>query len=353
LAIYQSSYLSPNNTSVTASSPITFTAKIQGTIATHYQLIIYNMANTIIFNSTKLSLSPNLYQNDIFSYILNSGLTNGIQYKWTLTIWSNALSATTRETPFYAYAIPTLTMTVPSTITSKKFLFPATYAQAQSIPINRWYMVFLDSLNNIILQTPYSYSGNISYQYDGFISGNQYKCYTVVENQMNLIIHSLTYTFTCSYSAPSLNFIPTATLLSELSAVKLNWSSPIQINGTITGTSSYIPNLFTSGNTGLKIANSSSYVEFDVGIPLNFTTLIDYIPDNSFIGGKMIEFMDDDGIPYEMGYDSDLGCFYYKNGLITINGNPKSLPSGVFLIAIKSIEVLIIVNNQIYEYLKP
>ena len=343
--------MSPNNISIDANLPITFTAKIQGTVATHYQLKILTMANVVVFDSTKLILSPNLYQNDTFSYVLNSGLTNGIQYKWTLEIWSDTLSAISRETPFYCYATPTLISTVPELITLKKYTFQSVYTQAENIPINRWYMVFMDIFDNIILQTPYSYSGNISYEYDGFVSSQTYKIYTIVENQMNVITQSPIYTFNVSYSAPSINFVPNVTLLEDLSAVKINWSNPVQVNGVVTGTSSYVQDLFTQGNVGLKL-NDASYVEFNVGIPLNFTTIIDYIPDETFTGGKILEHINDEGITYEIGYDSVLGCFYYKNGILIINGVPKELPP-LFLIAVRSIDVLIIVNNQIYERLTP
>ena len=346
-------FLSPNSVSIDATLPQIFTAKIEGNICDTYQLIIYDMANVIKFDTNKITITENpLFQGDTFEYVLPvDTLLNNVQYKWILKVYSGTLLATSRETPFYAYKTPTLVMTIPELITSKKYPFQATYTQTENIVINRWYMVFLDSNDNIILQTPYSYRSDLLYEYDGFISNQSYKVYCVVENQMNVITQSPTYTFNVLYSAPSLNFIPKATLLPELSAVRVEWPEPIQIQGVVTGTSEYIPNLFTEGNTGLKLGDSS-YVEFNVDIPLNFISLIDYIPDDTFTGGKMVEFIDDLGITYEIGYDSILGCFYYKHGLIIINGTPKELPN-LFLIGVKSIEVVIIVNNQIYEYLKP
>jgi len=391
IAIYQPKYLSPNSTSLDASIENIFSAKIEGSYADYYQLIIYNLlTNIVVYDSTKLFLSPNLYQGEKLSHVLVPHiLSNGLQYKYTFTVFSGVSLATSRETPFSCYSIPTLTMVVPSNITSKKYLFSATYTQSENIPINRWYAVFMDLNNNIILQTPYSYSAKLEYTYDGFVNSQNYKVYTVVENQQNVTVQSIVYGFSVNYSSPSLNFVPTATLLPELSAVNVKWSPATIIAGTVTGSSKYVPSLFTEDNTGLNLDSdfndtdavdesttfdealtfdefygcsilfntlfgkslTPNHVEFNVDIPMNFTALIDYIPSNLFTGGKMLDFVDDFGVIYEVGYDPELSCFYFKNDQKIVNGSAKELPLDVFLIAVKSIEVLIIVNNQIYEYL--
>lgn len=392
MSIYQPNFLTPQNISVDAKSPIIFSATIQGDVCTNYQLRIYKLDNTLIYDSTKIELAIPLYQNDIFNFTVSANqLQNGIQYKWTLEAFQNSISAISRETPFYCYEIPIVSMVIPSIINSKTYEFQATYTQTQYMSIKRWYMVFKDSSNNILLQTPYSYSSNIRYIFDGFANGAVINVQTIVESQVGVITSSSIYTFSISYSQPSMNITPTVTLLSELSAVEINWNKPIQITGSVVGVNEYVPNLLIPDNKGLHLdigsypswesttlldesttydetstydeygdatillnqffgTNfTSSYVDFIVDIPELFTFTIDYIPDETFHSGIIVEFFDVENLNYEIGYDGEK--FYFISNGKLINGDIKVLPNTNFLIGIKGIEVLIIVNNQIYEYL--
>jgi len=351
------------------------------------------MNNSLVFDSAKISLGESLlYQGDILSHALPiNSLTNGNQYFSVFTVWQGTLSANSRQIPFFCYTTPTLTISVPSTITSKKYSFVVTYFQEEYISTNYWYMVFLNSNDEIILTTPNSNSGLISYEFDGFINNLSYKMYTVVTNQQNVVIQSSIYTFTVSYASPSLVVKPTATLFPELSATKIQWSNPVQSTGLISGTSAYVSGLFTTLNTGLNLditwnesdtvddtitfdetstydefygaslflndlfgkASVPNYVEFEVDIPEIFTLTIDYIPSVSFAGGKMIRLENIDLTFFEIGYNPEIGCFYYNNNNFILNGTPKELPLQPFLIAIKGVQVLIILNNVIYEYIFP
>lgn len=347
MAIYQGSYLSPQNISIDGTQNNVFQCQVNGTSVTDYQLIIYQMDNTIIYDTTKINLTTPLYNKNIFTLTIPaSTFANNQQLKWTITFWEGTSSATSRETPFYAYTIPTVSMTVGATITSQQATFTATYSQAEGVALNRWYMVFLNASDNIILQTPYSYSGLISYIFTGFLNNTTYKVYTVVENQLGVITQSDTYTFDVSYSPPSTNIVPSVTLLPDLSAIQTDWSLPIQVTGAITGTSSYVPGLFTPTNTGLKL-DSGSYVEFDLDIPSNFTTTFAYIPDPSFTSGIFVELDALDGTTYQIGYDGTK--YYYINKGNTVSGTPKSFLYVPCLVCVKGVEVLIIYNNQIYE----
>jgi len=265
--------------------------------------------------------------------------------------WSKT-SAISKQTPFFAYTTPTLSMVVPAEITSRKHLFTATYSQIESISSNVWSMTFLNANDEIVLTTPNSYSGNISYTFDGFINNSTYKVYTTVINQQNVTVTSPIYTFNVVYASPSMITVPKATLLPDISATKVEWSPSSQIIGSITGVSEYISGLFISENTGLSLG-AESYIEFQVDIPLEFTLTIDYIPDDTFTGGKMIRLENPDLTYFEIGYNSEIGCYYYDNNNFVLNGIPKEFIHAPLLIAIKGVEVLIISNNTIYEYLRP
>ena len=166
MGLYSPNYLSPSNQTVDALDIIDFSCKIQGSYIDFYQLKIYSMSNALIFDSSKISLGSNLlYQDDVLTYSLDaSSLTNGNQYFFTFTVFQSTSSATSRQTPFYCFSIPTLNMTVPTTITSKKYSFVATYFQEEYISTNYFYMVFLNSDDEIILTTPNSYSGALQYE---------------------------------------------------------------------------------------------------------------------------------------------------------------------------------------------
>lgn len=392
ISIYQPNYLSLNNQTVDALEIIEFSCTVQGNLYDAYQLKIYNMSNVLIYDSTKILLSPSLYQDDILTHELTaSTLTNGTQYFYTFTVYQGTTSVTSKQTTFYCYGNPTVSMVVPSEITSKKHLFTATYSQAESISSNTWNMTFLDSNDEIIFTTPNSYSGNLSYEFDGFISGNAYSVYTTITNQQNVTIQSPIYTFTTTYASPSLITVPIATLLPDLSATKIEWSPAVQVTGVIIGESEYLSGLFISANTGLKLgiiwddidtvddtiifdeadiydesygasilfndlfgkSNDPNYVEFEVDIPEKFTLTIDYIPSVSFQGGKMIRLENISGSYFEIGYNPEIGCYYYDNNGFVLNSIPKEFLTNPCLIAIKGVEVLIISNNIIYDYIRP
>ncbi len=501
MPIYQPNFLSPQNSTINAATPNTFTATVQGSYADAFSFLIYDLNNNLTYSTPSTPLSTILYQGDTFSYNLpSSSLTNGNQFKWLLTLYSDSIpiqqcfsysagtsiytdettaannaiandlhlvpisaaqdayyfgstsqfsginltlgtpgvysatlvweyynsttsawitiplftdntsgftksgmilftppadwatvavnsstkywircrvsaftskttsplgtqawsktSATSRETPFFCYSTPTVTMSVastplsstPLTINSKKSIFTGIYTQAEGVGLNYWFMVFADNLGNIVSQTSNSYSGNVQYTFDGFLNNTTYQVYTVVVNQQGVTSVSPTYPFNVSYSNPSLNIVPTATLLPDLSAVNIAWAAPLQINGIVTGTSSYVSGLFTPTNTGLKL-NTSSYIEYDLSIPIGFTVMVDYIPDPSFTSGVMMELDDTSNLSYQIGYDGTK--FYYNSNGIVVSGTPKALPTNPFLIAVKDTEVLIISNNQIYEDLIP
>ena len=67
----------------------------------------------------------------------------------------------------------------------------------------------------------------------------------------------------------------------------------------------------------------------------------------------MIRLENPDLTYFEIGYNSEIGCYYYDNNNFVLNGIPKEFIHAPLLIAIKGVEVLIISNNTIYEYLRP
>jgi hypothetical protein len=99
----------------------------------------------------------------------------------------------------------------------------------------------------------------------------------------------------------------------------------------------------------LGTPESSSYVEFEVDITALFTAIYKYTPESTFNSGVLAEFLDEnDVVIYQVGYDGVK--FYAINNGTTVNGSVLALPSS-FLIGLKGIDVVIVVNNVIYDYI--
>ena len=58
-----------------------------------YELFIYNMNNSIFYDSTKIRLNPHLYNNDILTISLPSSLNlkNGTNYRYSIRLWQDFL----------------------------------------------------------------------------------------------------------------------------------------------------------------------------------------------------------------------------------------------------------------------
>jgi len=321
--IYRATNLYPQNVYIDGSANNNFTATINGAKATHYQLKIFTLANVSVYDSTKLALSPNLANGATLSHTVPSAtLTNGTQYKWTLQVWNDADSATTREILFNAYSTPVVTFNVPTTITSQEYEFTATYIQSENIGLSYYKFSLYDSEGLLIEQSQNIYDFDIKYTFDGLVSGEFYSVKVYIEFQVNgMNYESSLEQFGVSYQKLDVSIVPSVEFDRNTSYNHIYWGEVIQIIGTTSGSNSYVDNFIRDGNTGLNLANSSSYVSFDVDIPLDFSLKFIWTPDDSNFTGKIIQL--DDGV-YELGYDN--GKFIY-----TINGvGSSTLPIDLF-----------------------
>ena len=392
MAIYRPSFLSPASTTVDMTEVNTFTAQVNGTKATAFQIYIYQLNNTLIHDSGKINLLPYLYDKDILSYnVPTIAGINGQQLKWTLTTYEGVNSVTSRETPFFAYTTPTVTMSVPATITENQYTFDITYTQVEDIYIQKWKLLLYDVNSVLLNDTDWNYGGELTYTFSVFTNGGSYKIKAVVVNQKELETESVTYSFSVAYSAPNTTVIPTATLLCDESAIQLDWYEPIETIGVVTGQSSYVDNFMITGNHGLALGafdcatalellvdnngdqvltsegediyvydgivsvgtlpTSDSKIEFDIETNTDFTAKLVYQPAIDFVSGILVELYDDDNnIAYSVGYDGER--FYFENGDILISGTPMHIPRLPFLIAIRSQDVVIVYNYEVVEHLK-
>jgi hypothetical protein len=120
-----------------------FSCKINGVKITDYQLIIYkNSDNTIIYDSTKITLGTPKYNGETLSISVVGGtIINGQELKYTIQYWNGAETTISNEIFFMSASIATLTISVPNPITVQSYTFVGTYIQAQNIGIKQWYYV--------------------------------------------------------------------------------------------------------------------------------------------------------------------------------------------------------------------
>lgn len=312
--IYRATNLYPQNTYISGSVDNIFTGMVNGAKATHYQLKIFTLANVSVYDSTKLALSPNLANGATLSHTVpSSTLTNGNQYKWTLQVWNDADSATTREIVFSAYSNPTVTFNPPATITAQEYNFTATYSQAQSISLNYYRFILYDAFDNIIEDTNNIYDFTISHKFEGFINLNSYGIRLLAEFQINGMVYDSGITsFNISYTEPDVTDInQTAIYNSSTSFVNLSWNKLIQNSGTyVGGTDTYIPNFIRNSNYGLNLINGD-YIEYNIDIPSQFTLKFIWKPEDLFLTGDIINL---DNGSYNIKYQ-DNKFIYTINGI--------------------------------------
>jgi len=349
MSVYQSKFLIPNSTAVDFSSNQTFTSVVQGSVITHYQLLIKRVdTNATLYDSTKLAATPNLYNDATLSIIITGGtITYKGEVKQQVITWSGSDYASTREILFYSDSLPSVSLTVPATVTAKSVTFTSTYTQAESVGIKKYIYYLYNTSNEELDNSGDIYSAELAQEFDGFVDGLSYKVECVVTD-----IHGTTTTtgkqsFTVDYSKPILVITPSAVVNNEESTVSNQWAEAIQIIGTSSGTISYVTDHLEVGNTGLKI-NSSGSATWTVAIPAVFTQTVLFNSDG-FTSGRIIKY-DGAGGFYEIGYDGN--SFYFIIEGNKISGKPLTLGSGTYLIAVKYNEVMIIQNNTLIDHIK-
>lgn len=335
--IYIPSFFSPEYKSLDMTLNQTFTAQVNGLKYTDYRLVIKKVSdNTVVYDSTKLSLSPVLYDKQTLSHLISANSisnTGTDSYKWILQVWNGSENVTSGETLFYAESLPVIGLTIPTTVTSKSISLISTYMQTEGISPKKFKYIWYDNLDNIIKDTGWIFSGNLSYDFDGLDNNSSYKIECMIETLSGVIGTSGKKAFAVTYVQPSLTIVPETTLLPNLSAIKVKWSKVITRVGATTGTTSYIPNFLKDGNYGLQI-DADSKLEYNFTIPKDFTvTNITKFPVG--FSGIFCQLDSD----YSIGYDGSR--FYFNNAGIIEYGTAVSIDVNPFFICIRPTSIII------------
>lgn len=301
-----------------------FSVIIDGVRCTDYQIRIYRVSdNVLVHDSTKLTLGTPLADGESLEHTLTGGTitnTGTDSYKWTIEVWNNTESVVSREFQFFAKTTPVLFFSPPATITSQSYEFTATLAQAEDDIVANYTFELYDSNDELIEDSGLITSFNIKHTFEGFVNGDNLKVRLFGTTTGNDTFDSGLIAFDVSYAEPSLTIVPEAIVDQETSLVTISRSEVVQIIGTGTGDVTYESDIFTSGDTVLKLGDSSSKVDFTVDIPIDFSLPVKWKPLSTLFEGVICQL--DDGA-YEIGYE--LGRFYWSINGTKIYGNPISL----------------------------
>jgi hypothetical protein len=329
--LFAPSSLNPDSISFDATKVYKFTFKNNGDVQTHYNLKIYNNSTSAqVYTSNKTASSISEHN------LPANSLTNNLEYKYQLEVFSNAQSVLSEFIFFKTNTTPIITMTVPSSISTTSSIFSATYSQAQSIPFNKFKFILYDSVDEILLSSGWQYGYNLTYTFDGFVNNKTYKVECITDSQYSLGGSSGKKTFSVSFVAPDAANILQAIPDNNNGTVQIGWSSIDETYAKVIGTYSYVTGKF---NKGVQL-NAQSSITYEKNVPEDYTINFWVKLASGFVGNILhlgnAEFI--------VGYNGTR--FYVKTNGDAIYSLPINLPLNFFKIAIISNKVIIQTDTQ-------
>lgn len=327
----------PNNgKSIDGSEKNTFSCIISGTVCVAYQItMLDNNSQTQVYQGQKTSVT--LYNMDELNMDVPSGsFTNGKDLIWKMKLWTDKadIPSFTRaedggtatktmvdyiETPYYFFksrSKPVVSISnFSSNITDKKFTFTGSYSQAQNVSI-QYYTFNLYNEDEIIDTTGKIFSSNLKYDFDGFVSGQEYDIELICVDQNNVEVSTGKKHFSVIYEAPVLSVKPDIKVEKDIDAVTISWSADKQSIPKSYGNYEIVKNMPFSGTNSVYLSKNS-YIYYDsisgekLSIDENeFTVFLSVNLDDDFVG-NIIELS---GVAskYNVGFDGT--NFYYEIG---------------------------------------
>lgn len=317
-----------------------FSGIVDGVRYTDYQLFIYKVSdNSLVYNSTKVALTPNLPDGAVWQHTVPLGSVPNsatVTYKWKLQVWNGAETVTTREFQFTAKTTPVLTFTPSNPITTQSYNFTATLTQAQGDIPNNYTFELYDNTQGLIESSGLITNFNISHTFSGFSNGDELYVRVFGTTTGNQTFDSGLITFDVVYAEPDINLKPEATVDNTQGIITITRGEAIQILGTSSGTISYENDFPVIGMNGVYIEDNSSYVSFDVSIPVDQNLWVDWLPDTGF-SGVIVQLDNGD---YEVGYTGT--NFYYDINGTRIDEAPYDITGKYILINMSPTKVTFI-----------
>jgi len=307
-----------------------FEATVQ-TSTSDYQVRIYKLSdNTLLYDSGKINLVTPLYasQELLVTIPITGALATERDLKWTLELWNGVDSAVSKETSFVNYELPTISLSVPATITEQSHQFIGLYSQNQGIGVSRFRFALYDSTQVLIEQTEWVYNSSLEKTFENFLDNADYYVECEVYDLNEQYATTDLVLFFVDYVAPSVSFVPTVINIANSATIQIKWIGAYILEGLSSGIISFISNFLYIGNNGLQI-NDGSYAYWeDVYIEEQFTASFIWQPNSDSFDGRFFGLNNVISGKYiEIGYSQTIGAFYKKNSDGSEYGNPLILDS--------------------------
>ena len=311
-----------------------FTVTIDGVRCTDYQIIVRKVSdNTSVYDSAKVALGSPLSDGQTLLHNITGGTipnTGTDSYKWTIQVWNDLETVTSREFQFFAKTTPVLTFAPPTTITSQSYEFVGSVAQTEGDIVNYYTMELYDSSQVFIESSPQITSFNIAYEFNGFVNGDDLYVRVYGQTTGGQTFDSGLVAFSVAYAEPSVNLKPDVVVDNYKGLVTTSRGEVVQIIGTSSGTISYVNDFIYTGNTAVEVSDSASYVDIDVDITEDFSLSFIWQPlDDATFDGKILQL---DNGAYEVFYT--LGRFGCTINGTTLYKAPLSLTDKIFYITL-------------------
>lgn len=273
--LYQPSNISPDELNGTGTVDVSGDVEVSWRVNGNSAMTAYridfaqnNAASTAVWSTGKITLGTPYWgvsydgTETPFSVTLSGleshGLSNGNEYKMTITQWWSADESVSQLTAsiLVARSAPTLTMDAyADPLTDKEASFTAAYSQGQGDAIKwvRWQIAYADDTDSPFTDTGAIYgTGQLRVDYDGFLTDTAYAVKCTVETENGVEATTGWETFDVSYALADATGDATACQLAQSSSVWVNWDMVESADG-------YSVMRQTAGeNRLIKIADVSS-----------------------------------------------------------------------------------------------
>ncbi len=332
--MYQPTHPIPYLESIDASNPMgnTFSVIINArNVVRKYRLCIYDTSNVKVYDTGVVELQSPVYgsynKDSAIEVIVppNSGMVNGKDYNWQITLYegsdiSISDNVTSQLYYFRARTKPSVIFEVPSVINTCEYKFEASYTQEQG---ERFlcYSFRLYSNGELIDYSKEKMDSDISYVYISFIAENKYK----IELNITMEDHCeyiYDRTFTVNYNIANTFVYPNITINTNNNSVNVDYSQTIYSKGLLDEAPIYkdfmnettgVSYRGLSLSTGKTLSYNTANENTSLNIPEEFSCVVNIHFDPFFVGDILCLTNDVTGDRFKVWYDGSK--FYYKIGV--------------------------------------
>lgn len=222
----------------TAALPVSWQLNGDSTMVA-YSITIYqnDAASTQLYTTGKVTTSfapsdrlgnPQTFTATLPAATLSAnGITNGGEYKLIIQQWWGENDSVTQSSAsaFITRAAPTLSVSVPATITAKEYTFTGVYTQAQGDALNwvRWRLAYANDTDDPFYDSGEMSTNVLETYYDGFFTGQSYAICLDIETASGIQASTGWITFAAEYSTATFDGIATAKC-DDYGTVNIEWS---------------------------------------------------------------------------------------------------------------------------------